>query len=178
MIRPLIHFPQTATTLVSTDETRLDLDTVHGFLAGSYWAAGIPREVVERSIRHSICFGAFDRARQVASRVITDGRRSRTWPTSSVDSHRGRGIGKQIMAAVTSHPELRTCASDPLHRDAHGLYRRSGLREASLPIASWSGGSHSPTAWAGQRRKPRQRRAHHMSTDVSALMKITDRRRW
>src|SRR6266851_567273 len=68
MIRSPIHERQDGDILVSTDETRLDLDTVHGFLAGSYWAVGIPREVVERSIRHSICFGAFDRGRQVGFR--------------------------------------------------------------------------------------------------------------
>ena len=30
--------------LVTTDPSRLDLDAVHGFLVGSYWAQGIPRE--------------------------------------------------------------------------------------------------------------------------------------
>jgi len=73
MIRSPIHERHEGDILVSTDETRLDLDTVHDFLAGSYWAAGIPREVVERSIRHSICFGAFGRGRQVGfARVISD----------------------------------------------------------------------------------------------------------
>ena len=59
--------------LVTTDPARLDLDTIHGFLSGSYWAKGISREVVERSIRHSLGFGAFDGGRQVGfARVISD----------------------------------------------------------------------------------------------------------
>ena len=33
---------------ISTDPGRLDLGVIHGFLSGSYWARGIPREVVER----------------------------------------------------------------------------------------------------------------------------------
>ena len=37
---------------VSTDPARLDLEVVHGFLAASYWAEGIPRDTVERSIAH------------------------------------------------------------------------------------------------------------------------------
>jgi len=126
MIRSPIHERQDGDILVSTDETRLDLDTVHGFLAGSYWAAGIPREVVERSIRHSICFGAFDRGRQVGfARVISD--RATFAYVADVfvlDDHRGRGIGKQIMVAVTSHPELQNLRLWTLFtRDAHGLYR-------------------------------------------------------
>lgn len=36
----------------STD--RIDVDVVHGFLSTSYWATGIPREVVERSIAGSL----------------------------------------------------------------------------------------------------------------------------
>jgi GNAT superfamily N-acetyltransferase len=136
MIRSPIHERQEGDILVSTDETRLDLETVHGFLAGSYWAAGIPREVMERSIRHSICFGAFDRGGQVGfARVISD--RATFAYVADVfvlDSHRGRGIGKQIMAAVTSHPELQNLRLWTLFtRDAHGLYRQSGFREARYP---------------------------------------------
>jgi len=58
---------------ISTDPGRIDVDLVHRFLTTSYWAEGRTREVVERSIAHSICFGAFTGGRQVAfGRVITD----------------------------------------------------------------------------------------------------------
>jgi hypothetical protein len=48
--------------LISTDPARLDLGVIHGFLSGSYWARGIPREVVERSVRGSLCFGLYEEA--------------------------------------------------------------------------------------------------------------------
>ena len=32
----------------SDDPARIDLDTVHGFLHGCYWAESIPRETVEK----------------------------------------------------------------------------------------------------------------------------------
>ena len=51
---------------VSTDRSRLDLDVVHGFLTGSYWAAGIAREVVARSIAGSLCFGLYEEAAAAA----------------------------------------------------------------------------------------------------------------
>ncbi len=58
---------------VSTERGRLDVDVIHGFLCRSYWAAGIPRAVVERSLEHSLPFGVYDGARQVGfARVISD----------------------------------------------------------------------------------------------------------
>jgi GNAT superfamily N-acetyltransferase len=136
MPRLEIHEHRDGDILISTDPARLDLETVHGFLTGSYWAEGIPRETVERSIRHSICFGAFDGERQVGfARVISD--RATFAYVSDVfvlDSHRGRGIGRQIMTAVTTHPELQNLRLWTLFtRDAHGLYRQVGFREARHP---------------------------------------------
>ena len=104
----MIHELRDREILVSTDPTRLDVDVIHGFLSQSYWAAGVPRETVERSIRHSICFGAFEEGRQVGfARVISD--RATYAYVSDVfvlPSHRGRSIGKRLMACITSHPEL------------------------------------------------------------------------
>jgi GNAT superfamily N-acetyltransferase len=122
--------------LVTTDPARLDLATIHEFLSGSYWAKEIPREVVERSIRHSICFGAFDGGRQVGfARVISDHATfAYVADVFVVDSHRGRGIGNRIMACITSHPELQNLRLWTLFtRDAHGLYRRHGFQEARYP---------------------------------------------
>jgi len=130
------HERQDGDILVTTDPARLDLAAIHEFLSGSYWAKGIPREVVERSIRHSICFGAFDGGRQVGfARVISD-RATFAYVADVfvVDSHRGRGIGKRIMAGITSHPDLQDLRLWTLFtRDAHGLYRQHGFREARYP---------------------------------------------
>src|SRR5580698_2705819 len=59
--------------LLSTDRARLDLNAIHGFLTACYWAKGIPREVVARSIQNSLCFGMYKQAQQVGfARVISD----------------------------------------------------------------------------------------------------------
>ena len=121
---------------ITTDASRLDLDVIHGFLSRSYWAAGIPREVMARAIRHSICFGAFDGERQVGfARVISD---VATFAYVSdvfvVESYRGRGVGKQLMAAIMSHPDLQGLRRWTLFtRDAHGLYRQYGFGDARYP---------------------------------------------
>lgn len=121
---------------ISTDAARLDLDMVHGFLAASYWAAGIPRDVVARAVRHSLCFGAYRGDRQVGfARVISD--RATYAYISDVfvlPPERGRGAGTRLMAAIMAHPDLQGLRRWTLFtRDAHALYRRFGFGDARYP---------------------------------------------
>lgn len=125
---------------ISTDPTRLDLDVIHGFLARAYWSRGIPRAVVERSLRHSLCFGAYDGAApggaQVGfARVVTD---YATFALISdvfvLESHRGRGIAKLLMRAILAHPGLQGLRRWMLAtHDAHGLYRQFGFTPVARP---------------------------------------------
>jgi GNAT superfamily N-acetyltransferase len=124
------------TIVVTTDRSRLDLDVIHGFLTTSYWAKGIPRETVARSMEHSLCFGAFDEGRQVGfARVVSD-RTTFAYicDVFALESHRGHGVGKSLMAAIMSHPELQGLRRWTLFtRDAHGLYRQFGFGAAAYP---------------------------------------------
>lgn len=133
---PVLHERRDGDLLVTTDPACLDIATIHGFLTRSYWAAGVPREVVERSIANSICFGAFAGGRQVGfARVVSDRATfAYVCDVFVLDSHRGRGVGKRLMAAVTSHPELQNLRLWTLFtRDAHGLYRQVGFRPPRYP---------------------------------------------
>jgi GNAT superfamily N-acetyltransferase len=121
---------------VSTDPARLDLDTIHSFLARSYWASGIPRETVRRSLAHSLCFGLYDADAQVGmARVVSD------YATFAyladvfvLESHRGRGLGSWMIACVMAHPDLQGLRVWRLAtRDAHGLYRRFGFGPCLRP---------------------------------------------
>jgi GNAT superfamily N-acetyltransferase len=131
-----IHEVREGDLVVSTDPSRLDLDVIHGFLSQSYWARGISRGVVERSIAHSLCFGAYRQARQVGfARVISD-RATYAYVADVfvLPSERGRGVGKRLMAAVTTHPDLQDLRRWTLFtRDAHGLYRQYGFRSPRYP---------------------------------------------
>ena len=124
--------------VVSTDRSRLDLDVIHGFLSRTYWSPGIPRTVVERAIEHSLCFGVYGEAGQVGfARVITD---KATFACLSdvfvVESHRGRGLSKRLMAVIMAHPELQGLRRFLLiTRDAHGLYTQFGFRETATPAS-------------------------------------------
>lgn len=58
---------------ISTDGSRMDAAAIHRYLSGSYWAQGRPLAAVEKSIRHSLCFGVFEGQTQIGfARVITD----------------------------------------------------------------------------------------------------------
>ena len=117
---------------ISTDRSRLDLDVIHGFLVGSYWAEGRTRERVAQSIDHSIPFGLYHRAEQVGfARVLTDYVVLAFLSDVFVlEAHRGRGLGTWLVGVVTGLPELRPIRRWLLGtRDAHDLYRKFGFEE-------------------------------------------------
>jgi len=121
---------------ISTDPARMDVDVIHGYLTRSYWAQGIPRETVARSLQHSMCFGAFDGVAQVGfARVVTD-RATFAYigDVFVLESHQGGGIGKRLMQAVMEHPELQGLRRwSLLTRDAHELYKRYGFTGLAKP---------------------------------------------
>jgi GNAT superfamily N-acetyltransferase len=123
--------------LISTDPARLKLDVVHGFLTNCYWAKGIPREVVERSIEHALCFGIYDEqgAQLGFARVISDfATIAYVGDVFVLETHRGRGLGKWLMQCITEHPALRNLRRWILTtRDAHGLYSQFGFTPVKAP---------------------------------------------
>jgi GNAT superfamily N-acetyltransferase len=121
---------------ISFDRDRMDLDVIHAYLANAYWSPGVPRAVVRRAIEHSLCVGAFFEGRQVGfARAVTDmATFAYVADVFVLDQFRGRGIGKQIMAALTQHPDMQGLRSWMLlTRDAHGLYRQFGFDAPSEP---------------------------------------------
>jgi hypothetical protein len=148
--------------LVSTDRSRLDLDVIHTFLAHSYWAKGIPREVVERSIEHSLCFGIYDPSKEDGPSSFRNKREKKDGATRAgrngapqvgfarvvsdfatvaylgdvfiLESHRGLGLGKFLMECITQHPALQGLRRwILLTRDAHGLYSQFGFTPLKIP---------------------------------------------
>lgn len=125
--------------VISTDPARLDLDVIHRFLAeDSYWAQGIQREVVERSVRESCCFGLFEEASGALvgfARVITDyATFGYLGDVFVLPAHRGRGLSKWLVSEVLAHPSLQGFRRWMLAtRDAHGLYSQHGFTPVAEP---------------------------------------------
>jgi GNAT superfamily N-acetyltransferase len=121
---------------ISTDRSRLNVTLIHEFLRSSYWAQDIPREIVERSIEGSLCFGAYVDGQQVGfARVITDfATFGYLADVFVVPEHRGKGVGKLLMRNVLAHPELQGLRRILLAtKDAHGLYAQFGFEPLAIP---------------------------------------------
>src|SRR5687768_17887671 len=91
----------------------------------------MPRDILDRAIRHALCFGVFSGQTQVAfARVITD------YATFAyladlfvVPEHRGRGVSKLLLRSILDHPELQGLRRFLLAtKDAHGLYAQFGFK--------------------------------------------------
>ena len=117
---------------ISDDPDRVDVDAVHRYLSEeSYWAAGVPRDVVERSIAGSLPFGLYAPDGSLAgfARAVTD--RAVFAYVADVfvlSEHRGRGLGVWLMRVMVEHPELQGLRRWVLYtEDAHSLYERFGF---------------------------------------------------
>lgn len=122
---------------ISTDLARLDVAMIYRFLSEeSTWAVGIGRDVVERAIDNSVCFGAYLDGRQVAfARVISDyATFANLVDVFVLREYRGLGYSKQLIQAVVDHPSLQGLRRFTLATaDAHGLYRQFGFTAPSRP---------------------------------------------
>lgn len=144
---------------ITTDPARIDLAVVHAFLTTSYWAAGIPLETVERSIRNSLCFGIYNGNHQVGfGRVITD--RATFAYLGDVFvllEYRGKGLAKWMMECIVAHPDLQGLRRwSLLTRDAHGLYSLFGFTELKSP-QRWME-RHDPEIYASARENKGQQK--------------------
>lgn len=121
----------------STNKNLLNLPLIHAYLStDSYWAKGIPIEVVEKAIEHSICFGAYSEHGQVAfARVVTDHATfGYLCDVFVLGDFRGRGISKQLMEFIKEEiDELNLRRFMLATLDAHSLYAQYGFKQLKHP---------------------------------------------
>ena len=115
---------------ISTEKEKFDIDLIHSFLTRSYWAEGISKEIIKRSIDGALCFAVFENDKQVGfARMITD---KATFAYLAdvfiIEEYRGLGLSKWLMEVMMAHPDLRGLRRIMLAtRDAHGLYEKFGF---------------------------------------------------
>ena len=127
--------------LLSTDKDRLQIDVIEDFLAKrSYWAAGRARDVIERSIQHSVCFGIYHQGVQVGfARMVTD-QATIAWLADVYvdDSHQGQGLGKWLVLAACNYADERHIKRMVLvTSDAQSLYATYGGFERVEKPEDW-----------------------------------------
>lgn len=92
--------------------------------------------MVERSVENSLCFGLYRGDGQAGFARVTSDRATFAYLADVfvLEEHRGRGLGKWLVEAVLSHPELRGLRRWMLATaDAHGLYQGYGFRGLGRP---------------------------------------------
>jgi GNAT superfamily N-acetyltransferase len=122
--------------VISTAPERLDARAIRAYLSGSYWAERIPLEVVERSLRGSLCFGLYAPEGQVGlARIVTDHATfAYVCDVYVLPHHRGQGLGRWLMECVLRSPQLQRLRRWMLvTRDAHELYQQISFRPLATP---------------------------------------------
>ena len=121
---------------ISDEPERLQLEVIVEYLARAYWSNQRPRALVEKSIRHSLCFGVYENETQIGfARVISD---QATFAYLAdvfiLESHQGHGLGKWLVQTILEHPDLQGLRRWMLAtRDAHRLYAQFGFAALENP---------------------------------------------
>ncbi|MBI1765551.1 MAG: GNAT family N-acetyltransferase [Acidobacteria bacterium] len=154
----MIHEWRRDAYTISTDPQRVDVELIHQYLSTqTYWATGRPREVVARSLEHSLCFGLYHDAAQVGfGRVITD-YATFAWLADVfvLAEHQGQGLGTWLTEVIITHPQLQGFRRWALAtKDAQALYGKFGFAELKRP-ERWMerrdpATLETPDYWAGE----------------------------
>ncbi|TMI93414.1 MAG: GNAT family N-acetyltransferase [Bacteroidetes bacterium] len=122
--------------LISTDKSKIDIATVHRFLSQTYWAEGIPIEIVKRGVDNSLCFAIYRGERLIGfAGVITDfATFAYLADVFILPEERGKRLSKWLMRVILDHPRLQGLRRFTLAtRDAHGLYAQFGFTPFDKP---------------------------------------------
>jgi GNAT superfamily N-acetyltransferase len=121
---------------ISDEFEHLQLEVIVDYLARAYWSNQRPRAVIEKSLKHSLCFGVYEQDQQIGfARVVSD---HATFAYLAdvfiLESHQGHGLGKWLVQTILEHPELQGLRRWMLAtRDAHGLYAQLGFTALENP---------------------------------------------
>lgn len=122
---------------LTTDLSRIDAAAVHRYLSEeSYWARGIPYEIVERSMQHSLCFAILCDGQTVGFARVTSDRATVAYlgDVFVLPAHRGKGLSKWLVSCISAHPALQGLRRWMLATaDAHGLYAQFGFTAMKAP---------------------------------------------
>jgi len=128
---------------ISTDREQLQVDVIHCYLTEeAYWTTGRTREMTEKSIKHSLCFGVYDEGVQIGfARVVTDYTIfAYLCDVFILTAYQGQGLGKWLTETILEVLDEEGVRWTMLAtRDAHELYEDyGGFQKLYLP-EKWMG---------------------------------------
>lgn len=115
--------------IISKDKTMIQFERILDMLAKSYWASNRPKDIIQKSIDNSICYGVYVQNVQVGfARIITD--YATVYYICDViidEKFRGKGLGKRLINTIVDDEQLKVLTGMLLTSDAHGLYEHFGF---------------------------------------------------
>lgn len=133
----MAHETRHAGYLISDDPTRIDVAAVHAYLSRSYWAQGVPRDVVERSLANSLALGIYTPTGEQIGlvRVISDyATFAYLCDVYVLEAHRQQGLARAALQLLQAHPKLQGLRRMQLiTQDAHRLYADFGFSVVKEP---------------------------------------------
>ncbi len=122
---------------IHTDINRIQWETVHLWLASTYWSPGIELDsVVKAGKNSSLVIGVYDGQDQVAYMRVVSDRTTFAWicDVFVADTHRSKGIAKAMVNFALEHPDHQNLRRWVLAtRDAHDVYDACGFRPLPVP---------------------------------------------
>ena len=109
---------------------KMELGEIVRLLRMTYWADKRPVEQIERSTRHSACYGVrlADGKLVGFARVISDCATTYYLCDVIVDpDYQHKGLGTALVSYIVSLPEYEGLRGVLITRDAHSLYRKFGF---------------------------------------------------
>ena len=121
---------------ISTDKSKLDIELIQQNLDSTYWAKGISKETIQKSIDNCLSYGIYENDKQVGfARVITD---YSTFAYLSdvfiAPTHQKLGLSIWLIESILKHPDLQSLRRFVLlTKDAHELYKKFGFEKPKHP---------------------------------------------
>lgn len=110
---------------------RIRTEDVARLLKMTYWADTRSRETIEKSVRHSFCYGVYadDPEKLVGfARVISDCATAYYLCDVIIDpEYQRQGLGTALVSHIVASPEYAKLRGFLIIRDAHDLYRKFGF---------------------------------------------------
>ena len=117
--------------IVKKGAESMDRAAVCALLAQAHWTQGRSKEVILRSMEHSICFGVFDQTTQTQvgfARVITDFSTAFYLCDVIIDpSVRNQGVGSLLLDTILQDPDFGHLRGVLATTYAMGFYSRHGF---------------------------------------------------